>query len=229
MFGEVIQTDEAPVEKIITDTEFGYKHDIITDPEDGDTRAVAISGSPDPLEHGKWVTLPFTTGIGYVLEKMADDSLLRLYGIEGTTFMMEDKVNFATKKQYKTINITEETNGIFAVQGLQYNSGKFGHIENNLSLPAPSSPVIYTQAPLDAPDDIRIEVLDSFATIPMGLKATWSAVVGASSYKLQFFNGNALLSTFEIPAEETEHVFEYRSEKIVEGGTYYARVHSLTR
>ena len=56
----------------------------------------------------------------YILQKtfVEDDYLKRLKDSDGTTFMMEDSVNFAEKKQYKVINITEDSDGLFSIQAL---------------------------------------------------------------------------------------------------------------
>ena len=58
--------------------------------------------------------------------------------------MLEDKVNLANKKQYKILNIAEESNGLYAINGLQYNVDKFDNIEKNLSIKNPEHPVIFT-------------------------------------------------------------------------------------
>jgi predicted phage tail protein len=138
---------------------------IITDDDDfilieGSPSFIAVSGSADAAVHGDWVNLPITGERSYILEKKdcspgaQDSSLLSLAGMEGTSFVIEDKVNLATKKQYKVLGIAEESNGIFQISAMQYNSGKFGNIENNASLPSPQSPVIFTQNPVDPPNNI---------------------------------------------------------------------------
>ena len=59
--------------------------------------------------------------------------------------MMEDSVNFAEKKQYKVINITEDSDGLFSIQALQYNVDKFDNIEKDLSIRPPHHPVIFNE------------------------------------------------------------------------------------
>ena len=226
--GDPIETDLA--EPLITDVDL-WK--IITDSEEGYGNYIAVSGSPDTAIHGDWVTLSGSTGIGYILEKKADNSLLELNGVEGTTFMIEDDVNFANKKQYTILNIIEEEKGVFTLQGKQYNSGKFGYIEDNISLPPPTSPIIFTEKSLGAPSSVSIETLgdDYSSNIPMGLRARWNTVSGAASYRVQFFNENTLLATFtkaRVAGLESD-TLEFRSEKVVEGATYYSRVYAQER
>ena len=62
---------------------------------------------------------------------------------DGTTFAMEDSVNFAEKKQYKVINITEDSDGLFSIQALQYNVDKFDNIEKIYLLDNSSSPCYF--------------------------------------------------------------------------------------
>ena len=67
--------------------------------------------------------------------------------------------------------------------------------------------------------------------IPYGIKASWERVKGAASYRVQFFSEDLLLSTFEIQANPELEIMshDYRSEKIIENGNYYARVYSVAR
>ena len=145
--------------------------------------------------------------------------------------MMEDSVNLAEPKKYKILNIAESSNGVYNIQGLEYNEDKFDNIERSLSLTRPKSPVIFTENSIDPPSEIKVEILseDIKNNIPYGLKATWSMVIAAASYRVQFFNENILLATFEVPNDKTAETIshEFRSEKVVENGTYYARVYSV--
>ena len=56
-------------------------------------------------------------------------------------------------------------------------------------------------------------------------------IEAAASYKVQFFNENILLATFEIPNDKTIETIshEYRSDRVLENGTYYVRVYSIAR
>jgi predicted phage tail protein len=192
---------------------------------------VAVSGSTNTEIHGDWVTISGSTGIGYILERRADNSLLQLNGIAGTTFSIEDSVNLASKHSYKVINVSEKSHGIFAIQGLQYNSGKFGRIEENLSLVSPASPVIFTEKSVEPPPLVSLGILDETLSqgIPYGIQASWDHVEGAVSYRVQFFEGNILLSTFEVPRDisTTSQTQVYRSAMLTENGTYTARVTSI--
>tara|TARA_R110002020_G_scaffold133235_4_gene297338 strand:- start:2595 stop:7973 length:5379 start_codon:yes stop_codon:yes gene_type:complete len=194
---------------------------------------IAVSGSQDSSVHADWVTLSGDTKLGYILEKQADESLFKIRGIEGTTFMLEDTVNLAEPNKYKIINLTESSNGVYQIQGLEYNEDKFDNIEKDLSIKEPKSPVIFTENSIDPPTEITVEVLPENLNekIPYGIKASWSMVEAAASYKVQFFNENILLATFEIPNDKTAGTIshEYRSERIVENGNYYARVYSIAR
>ena len=233
--GDPLETDESDGENILETDDLGPKirrkdgpFDIITDQDSIYGNCIAVSGSSDPTIHGDWVTLPSQQELGYVLEDKADNSLLRLHDIEGTTFALKDSVNFAIPKSYKIINITEESPGIFSIQGLQYNVEKFDNIERDASLEAPQSPVIFTEAALDAPGSVFLSVLESQGE-GYGLEAQWESVVGAISYRVQFFNGNTLLATkyVERDIDSDTQATSYRGEKIVEGANYYVRVYSI--
>ena len=192
---------------------------------------ISVSGSSDRSVHADWVTQDGETKLGYIIEEEVDDSLFKLRDIKGTTFLLEDSVNLARPRQYKIINITESSNGVYNIQGIQYSKEKFDNIERDLSLRPPESPVIFTENSIDPPSEIKVEILpENIVTkIPYGIKATWDVVKAAASYKVQFFNENILLATFEIPnnksLEEISHI--YRSERIVENGNYYVRVYSI--
>lgn len=204
---------------------------INTDPPPGFGDFIAVSGSADKLVNGDWVTLNKQQKIGYILELEADESFFNLKDIEGTTFAIEDSVNLAKPKPYKVLNITESSNGIFEIQALQYSEEKFDNIEKNISIKEPESPVIFTTSEVEAPSQISLEILEEnfSAKIPYGLKVSWNTVSAAASYKIQFFEGNILLSTFEVPNDKEEEVnsFSFRSESIKEDGNYYARVYSI--
>lgn len=205
--------------------------DIAADNEFPGEIFIAVSGSENNSIHGDWVTLSGDTKLGYILEKQADESFFNLKDTKGTTFMMEDSVNLAEPKKYKILNIAESSNGVYNIQGLEYNEDKFDNIERSLSLTRPKSPVIFTENSIDPPSEIKVEILseDIENNIPYGLKATWSMVIAAASYRVQFFNENILLATFEVPNDKTAETIshEFRSEKVVENGTYYARVYSV--
>lgn len=206
--------------------------DIAADNEFPGEIFIAVSGSENNSIHGDWVTLSGDTKLGYILEKQADESFFNLKDTKGTTFMMEDSVNLAEPKKYKILNIAESSNGVYNIQGLEYNEDKFDNIERDLSLTQPKSPVIFTENSIDPPSEITVEILseDIKNNIPYGVKATWSMVIAAASYRVQFFNENILLATFEVPNDKTAETIshEFRSERVVENGTYYARVYSVT-
>lgn len=220
--GSPIETDSE--DNITTDVN---DLNITTDSTGGYGNYIAVSGSQSSSIHGDWVTLSGNAGLGYVLEKKANNSLLRLNGIEGTTFSLEDSVNFAEPKTYRVININEESPGKFQIQGIEYDKNKFQNIENDASLQEPKTPVIFTEAKLDPPSSVTISVVESNGFY--GLKADWSSVVGAVRYRVQFFNGNELLATFELEnnsSQETQS-FTYRGKDIIEGQNYYARIYPL--
>lgn len=221
--GEPLETDS--LEPIITDSQVG----ISTDSPGGFGAYLAVSGSNNSEKHGGWVTLSGVTKMGYVLEKKADDSLLSLTEIEGTTFSIDDSVNFAEPNTYKVINITEDSVGVFKIQGIEYNPDKFDNIEKESALKTPESPVIFTEQSVDAPPNVRLEISSQGG---YGITVFWEKVAGAAAYKVQFFNGTALMSSFEVENDtgsEVEQSYSYKGEGIVEGGNYFARVYSLVR
>jgi predicted phage tail protein len=230
--GDPLETDILDGEDNIQADDLDDSWNISADPLNDDYgNYIAVSGSTNNAVNGDWVTLSGSTGIGYILETRANNSLLALNGIAGTTFRIEDSVNLANKYTYKVVNVAEKSNGIFAVQGVQYNSGKFGRIEENLSLVSPASPVIFTQKNIEAPASVLISAMDEDITTntPYGLQASWVKVNGAASYRVQFFEGNILLSTFEVPHSELGETQAqvYRSEILSENGSYSARVASI--
>ena len=118
---------------------------------------------------------------------------------------------------------------MFKIQGVQYNSGKFGNIDNDLSLKEPESPLIFTEQALEGPTNVEISVFEENG---YGLKASWDKVQGAGGYRVQFFNGLILLATFETEADtgtETTQSYNYNGDGVVEDGEYFTRVYALTR
>lgn len=215
---------------LVTDCE---EYIINTDPPSGFGNFIAVSGSADKSINGDWITLNKKEKIGYIMELEADESLFNLKDIKGTTFAMQDLVNLADPKPYKVMNIVESSNGVFEIQAIQYSEDKFDNIEKNISIKQPESPVIFTTSEVEAPSNVKLEIIeeDFSLKIPYGLNVSWDTVNSAASYKVQFFDGNMLLSSFEIPNNKEEDVnsFSYRSEKISEDGSYYARIYSIAR
>jgi len=190
-----------------------------------------VNGSTNMDIHGDWTHDDGKNKIGYLLEKVSDNDLRDLIGIEGTTFSLQSDVNLANKKQFKIINITEESNGIFNIQGLAYNADKFDNIEKHASIQPPTRPVLFTDKTLAPPADVRVEILneDFNNKIPYGLKAIWGTDPAAASYRIQFFDQNDLLSTFEINNDKGQEKMSYthRNKRISEDGTYYVRIYSV--
>ena len=224
--GDPLETDLSS--GVVTDAE---EFSLSTDSSGGLGNYLAVSGSVATNTHGDWVTLSGNTGIGYILETKANDSLLKLNGVAGSTFMIEDHVNFAEKKTFKVINITEKSNGVFGIQGIQYNKDKFDSIEKNSSIKPPSEPVIFTEKSIDQPTNvsITIEGPNIGLGIPYGLTADWGTVAAAVGYRVQFFDGLILLGTVEVNNDHSkeQQTYTLRNESISEGGTYYARVSSV--
>ena len=105
---------------------------------------LTIHGSEERTKHGKWRHDFSSAKYGYIFEKVYDDKFERIRDSAGTTFVLNDGVNLANPKQYKVINITEESNGLYAIQAIQYNIDKFDNIEKNISLSVLNSPVVFT-------------------------------------------------------------------------------------
>jgi predicted phage tail protein len=151
LFADPLLTDEED-EKIFTDSPrepWSICADNPTRDDEGNTLGnfIFVSGSEDLEKHGKWMHESGHLKNNYILQKtsIADDYLKKLKYSDGTTFMMEDSVNFAEKKQYKVINITEDSDGLFSIQALQYNVDKFDNIEKGLSIRPPNYPVIFNE------------------------------------------------------------------------------------
>lgn len=227
--GDSIETHNNK-EILVTDCD---EYEIKTDPPEGFGDFIAVSGSHDHDVNGDWVTLKKKDKIGYIFERKLDDSLFKIKDSKGLTFSIEDSVNLAEPEKYKIVNITESSNGVYKIQGVEYNEDKFDNIEKSLSVKKPNSPVIFTENSLDAPSGVTLEILpeDIVNKIPYGIKASWERVEGAASYRVQFFSEDLLLSTFEIQANLELQIMshDYRSEKIIENGNYYARVYSVAR
>lgn len=227
--GQSIETNNKN-EIFITDCE---EYEIKTDPPEGFGDFIAVSGSSDLEVNGGWVTLGKQDKIGYILQKKTNESLASIRDAKGATFTVEDSVNLAKPNKYKIVNITESSNGVYKIQGIEYNEDKFDNIEKDLLVKEPTSPVIFTEDSIPPPSNISIEILQENISknIPYGIRASWKNVQAAASYRVQFFNEDVLLSTFEVPNnKELETIIhDYRDERIVENGNYYVRVYSVAR
>jgi predicted phage tail protein len=104
-----------------------------------------VTGSSDKEVHGDWMNTSGSVEMGYLLEQIQIDSFELILDSEGTTFALEDKVNLANKKQFKVMNITEDSNGLFSISALEYNVDKFDNIEKDLSIKQPEYPVIFNE------------------------------------------------------------------------------------
>jgi predicted phage tail protein len=192
---------------------------------------IYIQGETDE-SHGQWLTDQYADLKGYILDKPSDSPLVDLRDSEGVSFVMEDDVHFANKKKYKILSIEESGQGTFKVQGLEYDEEKFDNIEKDISIKAPESPVIFTEQPLDAPSNVTLQILseDVDQEVSYGLRAMWNEVAGAVSYRVQFFSGNVLLASFEIPSKNQWSMeYDFRDPRITENGSYYARIYTRGR
>lgn len=192
---------------------------------------IYIQGSTNN-SHGNWLTDNHADLKGYILDKPSDSPLFDLRDSEGVSFIMEDNVHFANKKKYKILSIEESGQGTFKVQGLEYDEEKFDNIEKDISIKPPESPVIFTEQPLDAPSNVTLQILseDVDQEVPYGLRVTWNEVSGAISYRVQFFNGNILMGSFEIPSKNSPSMnYDFRDPRITENGSYYARIYTRGR
>lgn len=104
-----------------------------------------VTGSNDRSIHGDWMHTSGNIEMGYMLEKVQNNSFDKILESEGTTFSIDDNVNLANKKQYKVMNINEDSNGLFSITALQYSVDKFDNIEKDLSLKEPQFPVIFNE------------------------------------------------------------------------------------
>jgi predicted phage tail protein len=199
--------------------------------EAGNKNFIAVSGSEDKEVHADWITQDGLVRQGYILEKRADDRLLRLNGIDGLTYLLEDDVNMAKAKQFRVINIKERDNHTYDIEGIEYSSGKFGVIENNESLPIPKSPIIYTQKVLPPPNSVVLTYLeeDIDAKKPYGIEVAWKHPESTiRAYRVQIFDGSELKKTVETKRRgKFSQTIKYRDSSINEGGVYTARVESL--
>ena len=189
---------------------------------------IYIQGSTDN-SHGNWLTDNHADLKGYILDKPSDSPLFDLRDSEGVSFIMEDNVHFANKKKYKILSIEESGQGTFKVQGLEYDEEKFDNIEKDISIKPPESPVIFTEQPLDAPSNVTLQILseDVDQEVPYGLRVVWTEVSGAISYRVQFFSGNILMGSFEIPSKNQSSMqYDFRDPRITENGSYYARIYT---
>jgi len=142
-FTNQLTTDlESEIQPIVTDDpELGISADV-----DGSFgNFLAVSGSDDESKHGSWIHMEHTVPTGYVFQNYGNNLLDNVEDSEGASFYLEDDVNYANAKQYKILNITEESNGIFNIQGLEYNVDKFDNVEKDLSIKRPNYPIIYNE------------------------------------------------------------------------------------
>ena len=194
-------------------------------------------GSTDLAELGDWYRDPWTEKKGYMLKKRPTTELLELNDIKGLTFMLEDNVSFAEPAKYKVLNVSEESLGIFKIDGMEYDENKFKFIEENSSIPTPRQPVIFTESLIDAPENVTLEVVAAYPyeyppgsgrtrIYPPTLKASWDEAFGAAGYKVQFFRGKELLTTVELD-NQTFH-YDYYGLSVTEGENYHLRVYSMS-
>ena len=128
-FSTALETDNQE-ENFIVDDPFSDSFLSADHPEGlSGHRFITINGSENEEEHGKWKHEEMNQRYGYILEKISDDSLEKIVDSQGTTFILNDSVNFAKPKQYKVINITGESNGLFSVQALEYDVEKFDNMK----------------------------------------------------------------------------------------------------
>lgn len=197
---------------------------------------ICVSGSSDFDDHGDWITHDKNILKSYILERKADDALLKLHDIEGTTFVIEDELNMATTKQYKVLNIVEEGDAIYKIEAMEYNSGKFGSIENNTMLPTPRSPIIMNTSFIEPPDNIYAEILDEDESLGFkyGLRIFWNEVSAARVYRVQILHSQQLIKTLELgnknieKNEDTKQLYyDFRDSSIEEGKSYYVRIEAV--
>lgn len=130
-----------------------------------DENFLFTTGSSDKNIHGDWMHTSGSAKMGYILEDVKNSQLESILESEGTTFVLEDKVNLANKKQYKVLNITEDSNGLYSVNGLEYNVDKFDNIEKDLSIKQPEHPVIFTEGNIF--DDYENTTVSQFTSPPV--------------------------------------------------------------
>ena len=193
---------------------------------------IAVSGSDDLRDHADWYTADKNIRQGYILEKRADDKLLKLDGIDGLSFLLEDEINIAQPKQYRVLNIKEEGNHTYTIEGIEYSHGKFDVIENNETLPVPRSPIIHTQKYISPPTILSFEYLDESIenSEPYGLRIEWAHPDEDSirGYRLQIFEGTELKKTKELKKQgRFSQFFVYRDSFIKEGGDYKVKLEAL--
>ena len=197
---------------------------------------ICVSGSSDFEDHGDWITHDKNILKSYILERKTDDALLKLHDIEGTTFVIEDELNLATTKQYKVLNIIEEGDAIYKIEAMEYNSGKFGTIEDNATLPVPRSPIVMNTNFTPPPENIYIEMLDEDEELGLkyGLKIFWNEVSAARLYRVQVFHSKQLIKTLELGNKKinrdslTKQIsYDFRDTSIEEGKSYYVRIEAV--
>ena len=142
-FSNQLTTDlQEEIQPIVTDDpELGISADV----EGSFGNFLAVSGSYDESKHGTWIHMEHTVPTGYILQNYSSDLLDSIEDSQGASFYLQDDVNYANAKQYKILNIKEESNGIFSIQGLEYNVDKFDNIEKDLSINKPNYPIMFNE------------------------------------------------------------------------------------
>ena len=140
-FSDQLTTDNELTDEFIVTEE--PELSISADVEGSLGNFLAISGSSEEERHGEWIHMEHTHPTGYIFQNISNNLLDNIEDSEGASFHLEDSVNYANSKQYKILNIQEESNGIFNIQGLEYNVDKFDNIEKDLSINRPNYPVIF--------------------------------------------------------------------------------------
>ena len=225
-------TDAPAFKEMNVNEELFIITDPITDLPDH-SNFFAVSGSENQDFHSKWIMMQDKPQ-GYILErKIQDEGIYKYKGIKNKSFVIEDGVNFAKPKTYKVITIKEESNGVFEIQGMEYNDDKFDNIEKDLSLSNPNSPIIFTEQALEYTVNSNVTILEETIEDPVTfeettnykLQASWSTDQRPSAFRIQYFNQKDLIATFELPRTlETEYSHTIDGD-FDPNGNYYVRVY----
>lgn len=205
---------------------------IATDPDYTDmllgSDFMCITGSTIVSNHGKWLTMPSGTKMGYVLERqLEDNSFTDFINLRNKSFMIEEETELAIPKKYRVNNIKEETNGIYIVEATEYNQEKYDNIENSIALTPPVQPTFYTEKVIDNHKSIKVEheLIDGLYRI----KCSWQTTDKPAYFRIEYLEHTRVITTVEVPRDpetnEYEHTLIYKDVRDSKG--LNARVYSI--
>lgn len=176
------------------------------------------TGSGVAPDFGTWGLNKNTDRAGYMFQ---NNGLNAIKLTEGTSYIIESITNLAKPRQYRTTNVSEDSPGVFKINGIKYNKSKYGNIEENISITMPEVPPIHIVTPGD-PTSLTLSQGSTANT----LEAEWDIVTGALGYKLDLYRDDGIVKSFQIPQDYSVATMTKTIDTLGVIGNYSAKVYS---